>query len=827
MKCPNCQHPNRFTAQYCEKCGLALASSQQYIPLQPSQVMKSGEYTIERRLGKGGMGAVYLARQTIAGRSRHVVIKELLVYWDPNDRYAAQKAQQRFQSEAATLADLSHIGILKIFDYFSEGGHNYLAMEYIEGDDLEKGLTREAEDGSSIRGRPYPRQDVLRWGIQLYGVLEYLAAQNVVHHDIKPANIIIDRNSGLARLVDFGTASARLVKGAGGVGIHKSSIYGTVGYAPPEQIAGQSEPRSDVYGLAATLYHLLTDDRPDLLSYDFPRLQSLDDELKWVLASALENEVNQRATAAKMRRDLEALTSPATQSSLFTFRNGQTVNDKTRLARLCLQFRDEAKHYLYSDDFEHRFRGLGRADLLQAVTTARKESDQDAGLEVLVRDLAPGLSRARVRCPQRVGFGTLLPDQTQAKTIKVRNEGRECYLIGHIRSKASWLTVSQADFKLGPGEEVDLTLTVSTYSQDQGQALRTFLELETLFEQRTIPVQVRVAFPWSDVLKRAVIGAGVGSLLGWGASVALRIPVGGPGDWRWWATTIGLLAAILLTLRKGAPDAWRRIRRLGCLGWLLLGALLVYLTYLLRNQFWALLMVGGESAPIWAAVLTGGCLGAAVGVYRSLAAFNQRAGATLLSAGLTLLPLMLALVFDGQIAVGRAPDFLNMPVPYVSWESIPTPTPTRRPSPTPTRRPRPTSTPRRTPTATPIPPTKALASPTIPTSPTPTLMPVTPACPNPQAAITFPANGDTLSGQVDVFGSADIDRFDYYKFEFRPAGAPDWSFLVRFEQSVSEGPLMMWDTSTVPPGTYDLRLVVVDETGNYPEPCAIHVIVTR
>jgi serine/threonine protein kinase len=118
-------------------------------------------------------------------------------------------------------------------------------MEYVEGPTLLEKLTHPDPHGNIVPGRPYPVEDVLRWGIQLCDVLIYLADQNppVVHHDIKPANIIIDRASGNARLVDFGTAKARLVLQPGGrMGIQQSSIYGTEGYAAPEMYQGESSP---------------------------------------------------------------------------------------------------------------------------------------------------------------------------------------------------------------------------------------------------------------------------------------------------------------------------------------------------------------------------------------------------------------------------------------------------------------------------------------------------------------------------------------------------------------------------------------------------------
>src|SRR5690606_20886531 len=128
--------------------------------------------------------------------------------------------------------------------------------EHIEGRDLCAGLTRSDEQGQLVPGAPILVEEALRHGIEVCRVLEYLASvapEPFVHNDIKPENIIVDRNKGHAVLVDFGTAKARYTqKTDGQVGVKRSDVYGTVGYAAPEQFQGQSEPRSDVYGLAAT-----------------------------------------------------------------------------------------------------------------------------------------------------------------------------------------------------------------------------------------------------------------------------------------------------------------------------------------------------------------------------------------------------------------------------------------------------------------------------------------------------------------------------------------------------------------------------------------------
>jgi len=128
------------------------------------------------------------------------------------------------------------------------------------------------------------------------------------------------------------------------------------------------------------------------------------------------------------------------------------------------------------------------------------------------------------------------------------------------------------------------------------------------------------------------------------------------------------------------------------------------------------------------------------------------------------------------------------------------------PQPTPTLRHRPMQTPEATFTPTP--------KPAIP-----------PYCPNPQARLTKPTVNATLKGIVEVTGSANIDSFDYYKFELRPAGATEWSTLQLFRETVADGLLGIWDTSPLPAGAYTFRLVVVDKTGNYPEPCEVEVII--
>jgi hypothetical protein len=141
-----------------------------------------------------------------------------------------------------------------------------------------------------------------------------------------------------------------------------------------------------------------------------------------------------------------------------------------------------------------------------------------------------------------------------------------------------------------------------------------------------------------------------------------------------------------------------------------------------------------------------------------------------------------------------------------------------------------------TPTAIPIPtrtPTPVVDRPHTPT-PTPTRAAPPPTsapaanCPDSRSTITYPANGATIRGIVPFMGTAYLDNLQYYKFEYRPLGAPNWQFLTQFDYKwVTNDKLMDWYTYTVAPGTYDIRLIVVDMSGNYPPPCEIRVTVRR
>ena len=156
----------------------------------------------------------------------------------------------------------------------------------------------------------------------------------------------------------------------------------------------------------------------------------------------------------------------------------------------------------------------------------------------------------------------------------------------------------------------------------------------------------------------------------------------------------------------------------------------------------------------------------------------------------------------------------QVPLPKIT----PTPTQVVQLPPTPTS---PKLLPTPTPTLTPTP--RPTAAPVVVDTPTPEETPNTgapPNCPIPGVQITQPGDGATVSGTIQISGSANIDNFDYYKFEFLAPGG-NWNFIERYNTPVSGGLLATWNTATVPPGQYGFRLIVVDKIGNYPTPCEI------
>jgi serine/threonine protein kinase len=458
---PSCGHLNRPSARFCEKCGRKLRQ-EQWTPLRSGHLLRGGLYRILEPLGKGGMGALYLAADTYAF-GRECVVKELLDYYDPTDRDEARQAQDRFETEARLLAELSHPGIPRIYSYFSEAGRHYIVMEYIEGETLERAVTHLDPLGRTVAARPMHAEEIIRHAVRVCRVLEYLAdrPRPVIHHDVKPANLIVDGASREVRLVDFGTAQARLQWATqtrldpGG-----ATLFGTEGYAAPEQYQGHSEPRSDVYALAATVYHLLTDDDPGGHPFHFPEMGTLPSPVADALERALRPEVGRRTTATEFRQALEAWLIPEEGGQPFVFRSGAVARTTEDLVALCDQQWNEAREHLVAGDFDRWFRTRNRHDLVDRAKSARLEPDANAALEVFLRRLNPRLPPPRLAVdPQALDLGRVSRAKGVSCRLTVSNETRG-YARATLSASVPWLHFDPEQAGCLAGTKVALAVSV-------------------------------------------------------------------------------------------------------------------------------------------------------------------------------------------------------------------------------------------------------------------------------------------------------------------------------------------------------------------------------
>jgi serine/threonine protein kinase len=543
MQCPRCGAVNKADARYCVSCGEKLEGEPgpaEAGVLHAGQMVGGGTYRIIRLLGKGGMGAVYLAANTKAF-DRPCVVKETIEYYDPTDPKARRKAVERFEAEARTLAVLKHSGIPDIYAYFTEDGRNYLVMEYIEGPNLAQGLTRE-RDGRMVQGGPQPLERVVLYVSQICDVLVYLEQQEppVIHNDIKPANIIIDENTGIAVLVDFGTAKTRYAapRPGGQPGRQQSSIYGTIGYAAPELYDGKAEPRSDVYALAATAYHLLTDDDPRAHPFKFPKMDDIPEPPRGALADALELDVKKRLSAAQLRARLRGMLEVKAESP-----------PKLRVVTERLLYdldREDAPQIVVANVGGSELSGTATSSQ-PWVKVARQfkcaaGQTQSLSLAVDVTDLVPGQTyRATVNVkaptmppasvpvevrvpppllditPMQIDLGVVSRRRlfSERVTFKVQNIGKS-RAVCQIKANAPWLVLDPVQFTCLPGEVQIIELAGRTDLLLPGQSAQEtilFIEVEGGYS-RQVQVSIRTRQGGRRVVSAVMIGSAVLVLLG-------------------------------------------------------------------------------------------------------------------------------------------------------------------------------------------------------------------------------------------------------------------------------------------------------------------------
>ncbi|MGH9813733.1 MAG: serine/threonine-protein kinase, partial [Candidatus Acidiferrales bacterium] len=273
-----------------------------------------GHYRIVEKIGAGGMGEVYRARDDRL--ERDVALKVL-----PAGTLADEASRQRFRKEALALARLNHPNIATVHDFNTQEGTDFLVMELVSGTSLSEKLA----------AGPLPEKEALRLGSQLAEGLAAAHEQNVVHRDLKPANLRVTPD-GRLKILDFGLAKLfRPARDdavtAEGLSHSQAGVAGTIPYMSPEQLRGEAvDLRTDIYAAGCVLYEMATGRRPfqetlstaltdAILHKPAPppgRLQpDLSSDLERIILKCLEKDPENRYQSAKeLLVDLRRLAAP-------------------------------------------------------------------------------------------------------------------------------------------------------------------------------------------------------------------------------------------------------------------------------------------------------------------------------------------------------------------------------------------------------------------------------------------------------------------------------------------------------------------------------------
>ena len=285
-------------------------------------------YELISQLGRGGMGVVWLARQTHLDRL--VAVKQIAhgLAGDP-------EALLRFQREARSAAQLQHPNIVRVYEVGEYEGQPYLTLEYVDGGSLAQRLRREIVS----------YRDAAEWTRQLAEAIAFAHSQGVVHRDLKPSNILLTA-TGTPKISDFGSARWEGESGGQASSLWTMATVGTPAYMPPEQSRGVSHPSSDIYGLVRCLYEMLSGRPPFRGETPMETLRQLTND----------DPVRPSRLAPRLPRDLETICLKCLEK------------DPARRYVSAAALADELSRYLRGEPIEAR--SIGRA--ARAIKWARR-----------------------------------------------------------------------------------------------------------------------------------------------------------------------------------------------------------------------------------------------------------------------------------------------------------------------------------------------------------------------------------------------------------------------------------------------------------------------
>ncbi len=462
-------------------------------PLPPGATLARGKYTIDRLLGQGGFGYVYLAH---ARQGQQYAIKQCTEL--------TSEALMQFGHEIAVQKMLSSATFAAIHAEFTEKlpwanqphdpDYSFVAMEYVPGKSLEDHLTERLQQNKG----PFAEADVVHWMTQLLMALDHAHGKGIIHRDIKPANIMLLPDGKTIKVIDVGIAKI----GGAGTFTQRGALGVSPGYSPPEQYAraGKTDAFSDVYAVGATMYHLLTGqlplDAPARLSgQPLPRPRQLNSPITMlveaVILKALElNVANRYQTPSEMLAALQGRATPAAMrvcphcqgamkaaaqfcphcgksSQVLTF-PGSTVINLRDLVTACYKYWPEAIGQLTTGQLENWLHGQG-ADgqrLLQVIQSVRTQYPRDPNLQLdaLLRQIDPTLPlpQLQVNPPQP---STVLLEQgnSHSAALRVTNVGQG-YLVGNITGSDAWLTVKPAIIQCAAGQSQNCNVILDSTS---------------------------------------------------------------------------------------------------------------------------------------------------------------------------------------------------------------------------------------------------------------------------------------------------------------------------------------------------------------------------